>query len=119
MSRAWLPRRIIAFVLPIGFLLCAPVAGAQDPNSEARAMTVVGNDSNVRQCSALFALGNTTDQAIDACTRALHYPRLTHDNAVQINMAIGVMRLRRREGDGAVTAFDAVLVLEPRNAEAH
>lgn len=119
MSRAWLPRRILAGALRVGFLLFAPVATAQDPNSEARAITVVGNDSNLRQCSTLFALGNTTDQAVDACTRALRYPRLTHDNSVQINMAIGVMRLRRREGESAVAAFDAVLALEPRNAEAH
>ncbi len=119
MSRAWLPRRILAGALAAGLLLFAPVAAAQDPNSEPRAMTVVGNDSNVRQCSALFALGNTTDTALNACTRALRYPRLTHDNTVQINMAIGVMHLRRREGDSAVTAFDAVLALEPRNAEAH
>ena len=82
-------------------------------------MTVVGNDANVRQCSVLFSMGNITDEAINACTRALRYPRLSHDNAVQINMAIGVMRLRRHEGDNAITAFDAVLTLEPHNAEAH
>ena len=119
MSRAWLPRRILAGALVAGFLSFAPAAYAQDPNSEPRAMTVVGNDSNVRQCSALFSMGNTTDAVIGACTRALTYPRLTHDNAVQINMALGVIHLRRREGDSAIAAFDAVLALEPRNAEAH
>ena len=112
MSRAWLPRRNVAFVLAaLGFALVTGGAAAHDPNSEPSAMTVVGTDANVRQCSSLFSLGNTTDEAINACTRALRYPRLSHDNAVQINMAIGVMRLRRREGDSAVTAFDAVLTL--------
>ncbi len=119
MSRAWLPRRILAGALVAGFLLFTPAARAQDPNAEASAMTVVGNDAHVRQCSALFSLGNTTDTVISACTRALTYPRLTHDNAVQINMALGVIHLRRREGDSAIAAFDAVLALEPRNAEAH
>ena len=82
-------------------------------------MTVVGSDANVRQCSVLFSMGDTTDAVLGACTRALSYRRLTHDNAVQINMALGVIHLRRREGDSAIAAFDAVLALEPRNAEAH
>jgi Tfp pilus assembly protein PilF len=120
MSRAWLPRRILTIVVPAAFLLMAPAsANAQDPNAEASAMTIVGSDANVRQCTALFGAGNTGDEAVNACTRALHYPRLSHDNAVQINMAIGVMHLRRHEGEAAVPAFDAVLALEPRNAEAH
>jgi Tfp pilus assembly protein PilF len=120
MSRAWLPSRILAGILSAtSLLLAAPVARAQDPNSEASAMTIVGNDANVRRCASLFAAANTTDEVVSACTRALTYPRLTHDNAVQINMALGVIRLRRHEGDAAATSFDAVLALEPRNAEAH
>src|SRR5690348_9750106 len=121
MSRAWLPSRILAGIaLTTLFTVAAPSsAHAQDPNHEAQAITVVGNDADLRRCGSLFGAGATTDEVIGACMRALRYPRLTHDNAVQVNMAIGVIRLRRREGDGAVTAFDAVLALEPRNAEAH
>jgi len=121
MSRAWLPSRILAGIAltAIFSMAAASSAHAQDPNHEAQAITVVGNDADLRRCGSLFGAGATTDEVIGACTRALRYPRLTHDNAVQVNMAIGVIHLRRREGDGAIAAFDAVLELEPRNAEAH
>jgi tetratricopeptide (TPR) repeat protein len=121
MSRAWLPSRILAGIALTTTLTMAATssAHAQDPNHEAQAITVVGNDADLRRCSSMFGAGTTTDDVIRSCTRALRYPRLTHDNAVQVNMAIGVIHLRRREGDDAVAAFDAVLALEPRNPEAH
>lgn len=121
MSRAWLPRRILAGILPAALLAlgAASIAQAQDPNHEAQAITVVGNDPDVRRCTALSSAGDTSDAMIAACTRALTYPRLTHDNAVQINAVIGIAHLRRHEGEAAIASFDAVLALEPRNAEAH
>ncbi|MBI3437289.1 MAG: hypothetical protein HY054_01315 [Proteobacteria bacterium] len=121
MSRAWLPSRIRArfAIAALAVLAVASAAQAQDPNREAQAITVVGNDADLRRCSSMFGAGATTEEVIGACTRALRYPRLTHDNAVQINMAIGVIHLRRREAEGAIAAFDTVLALEPRNAEAH
>ncbi|MBS0385716.1 MAG: hypothetical protein JSS00_10265 [Proteobacteria bacterium] len=119
MGRAGLPRRILA-AIPAAFLLAgAATASAQDPNREAQAITVVGSDANVRRCTALFSAGDTSDDMIAACTRALGYPRLTHDNAVLINSAIGIAHLRRHEGDAAIASFDATLALEPHNAEAH
>jgi tetratricopeptide (TPR) repeat protein len=121
MSRAWLPRRLLAglCVLPAVLAVLASNAAAQDPNHDPTAVTVVGNDQHVRRCGVLFAAGDFSDAVLDACTRALGYPRLTHDGAVQIHMARGITYLRRHEGDQALADFNAVLALEPRDPEGY
>jgi tetratricopeptide (TPR) repeat protein len=120
MSRAWLPRRIVAglCVLPaVLTFVVEPAAWAQDPNRDPFAVTVYGNDSNARRCGALFAAGNTSDEVVQLCTRALSYPRLTRQGALGLHTNLGITRLRRHEGDEALAEFDAVLALDPQNPE--
>ncbi len=107
-------------MLAVSLLLgAASLADAQDPGSEPRSTTIIGGDAHARRCSLAISQGNIADAAVEACERALRYPRLTREGQIQIRVNLGVMRLRRQEGQAAVDQFDAVIVMEPRNAEAH
>ena len=120
MSRAWLPRRILARIqiltAALAMLAATPIAHAQDPGSQASSLTVLGNDSHMRRCTGFFAAGNISDQAVEMCTRALTYPRLTREGAVEIHTDRGIIYLRRHEGDEALADFNAVLAIDPQNA---
>jgi tetratricopeptide (TPR) repeat protein len=123
MGRAWLPRRfstgLLALTGAVAWLAAAPAAGAQDPNSDPRAVTVIGTDAQARRCGERVAGGDTTDATIDVCTRALAYRRITRDSMIQVLVNRGVTYLRRRETELALTDFDAVIALAPRHGEAH
>ena len=100
-------------------LLAAPLATAQDPNSEPRATTIVGGDANARRCSTAMSLGDLSDRAVSSCEHALRYPRLTRDAEIQLRVNLGVMHLRRQEGEMALSQFDEVIRMDSRHAEAH
>jgi tetratricopeptide (TPR) repeat protein len=107
-------------MLVVSVLLgAAPVSVAQDPGHEPRAATIIGGDQNARRCSIAMNQGDISDPAVGMCERALGYPRLTREAQIQIRINLGVMHLRRQEGQAAVDQFDAVIVMDPRNAEAH
>jgi tetratricopeptide (TPR) repeat protein len=123
MSRAWFPRRFpvsIPALIGAGLLLAVPVpAPAQDPTSEPRATTIVGGDSHARRCAQALNQGDLSDRAVDACERALRYPRLTRDAEIQLRVNLGVMRMRRTENEAAIQQFDAVIAMDSHHAEAH
>ena len=122
MSCAWFPRRFPAgiplLVLAL-FTFAAPLAAAQDPTSEPRATTIIGGDRSARRCSYAIEQGDTSDEAVGQCERALAYPRLTRESEIQIRIGLGVLHLRRQDNQAALDQFDAVIALEPSNAEAH
>ncbi|MGE0741573.1 MAG: tetratricopeptide repeat protein [Hyphomonadaceae bacterium] len=121
MSRAWLPRRIPEAVLLslMAAALCAGAAFAQDPSDVPRAVQVIGSDPHARRCVNGIMAGDTSEPIMAACDRALRYPRLSREAELQIRLNRGVAHLRRRENDLALADFDAVIGLEPRQAEAH
>jgi tetratricopeptide (TPR) repeat protein len=123
MSRAWFPRRFpVSIPALIGAaLLCGwtTVATAQDPTTEPRATTIVGGDGHARRCGQATNEGDTSDRAVATCERALRYPRLTREAEIQLRVNLGVMHMRRTENEAAVAQFDAVIAMDPRNAEAH
>jgi tetratricopeptide (TPR) repeat protein len=126
MSRAWLPRRILAGietalagVVLAAALAAAPRAAAQDPNSTGGALTVLGSDSRARACANFVNSGSASDEAVEACTRALANPRLTREGAIELHSNRGIIYLRRHEGQQALADFEAAIALDPDNAEAH
>lgn len=122
MSSAALPRRFLAGI-PVFFaalaLLSAPMAHGQDPSSDPRAVTVVGADAHARRCVTMVNAGDVSDRTMDACARALRYPRLTEEAEVVLRINRGVAYLRRNEFEAALADFDAVIAADSRNAEAH
>lgn len=122
MSSAALPRRFLAgfpALIAALALLGAPPASGQDPSRDPRAVTVVGADAHARQCVTQVNAGDISDRTIEACGRALRYPRLTREAEVLIRVNRGVAFLRRNESEAAIADFDAVIANDPRNAEAH
>lgn len=93
-------------------------ASAQDPNSDTRAVTVLGSDVHARRCGEAVAAGDSSDRTVDECTRALHYARLTHDAQIELLINRGVSYLRRGQNDLAMADLDGVIAVDPRNAEA-
>lgn len=123
MIRAELPRRIQnalpALAVTLAFAAAATMAHAQDPRGDPRAMTIIGNDSNARRCGAAVVDGNSSDATVEFCTRALGYSRITREGRIQVLVNRGVTYLRRQQNELAVGDFDAVIALDPSNAEAH
>jgi len=123
MSRVRLPRRLSAAILAAAagaaVLAAAPSAAAQVPSGDARAVTVIGYDAHARRCSENVVAGDSSDDTLHECSRALEYRRITRDSRIQVLVNRGVTHMRRREGEAAVADFDAVIALAPQNAEAH
>jgi tetratricopeptide (TPR) repeat protein len=122
MSRAWLPRRFLAGIATLLVALAAfgaAPSAAQDPSADPRGVTVLGDSVHARRCSASVAAGDVSDRTLTTCTRALRYPRLTREGEIQIRINRGIALLRRNESGAALVDFDAVIVLDQRNAEAH
>ena len=122
MSRAWLPMRIrvwipAALVALVAF--GAESASAQMGGGDASAVTVIGNDRNGRICITNVAAGDSSDETLAACTRAMSYARLSRAGERQLLIDRGIVYLRRREGELALADFDAVIARDPDNAEAH
>lgn len=121
MSRAWLPRRFPVAIpaLSAVFAMLAASAVAQDPRSEPRAVTVLGTDANGRRCSERVLAGDSSNETVAVCRRALEYRRLADAARVQLLVNLGVTHMRRHESDAALAQFDAVVERDRRNAEAH
>ncbi|MFT3729656.1 MAG: tetratricopeptide repeat protein [Terricaulis sp.] len=119
MSRLRLPRRfpVVSLAFFAVAVSTAPVF-AQDPNSDTRAVTVIGADAHARKCSEAVGAGDSTDKTLEECTRALHYSRLSHDAQIQLLVNRGVTYLRRSQNDLALADLDGVIAEDPRNAEA-
>jgi tetratricopeptide (TPR) repeat protein len=97
-------------------VLAAPAfAQAHDP----RAVTVLGGDVHARRCVNNVIAGDSSDETLASCTRALRYPRLSRSGEVQILINRGIVHLRRRESEAALADFDTVIARNPRHAEAH
>jgi tetratricopeptide (TPR) repeat protein len=121
MSRAWLPRRFSTAIPALAALAAmasfADVALAQ--RTDPSAVTVVGRDPNARRCAEQVMRGDTSDATVQTCNEALAYRRLTQAAEVVLRVNRGVTHMRRQENELALVDFDAVLALQPRNAEAH
>jgi tetratricopeptide (TPR) repeat protein len=119
MSRLWLPRR---FPVVSGALLAAVVyaspAVAQDPVNDPRAVSIIGDDPHARRCATVLNSGDVSDQAVQECTSALGYARLSREGHIELQVARGVLYLRRHQNDLALADFDAVIGVDPRNAQA-
>ncbi len=96
----------------------AGAASAQDPNTEARALQVIGADAHARQCGLLVSQGDVSDRTVETCSRALRYSRITREAQIQILVNRGVTYMRRQENAAALADFDAVIALDRRNGEA-
>jgi tetratricopeptide (TPR) repeat protein len=91
------------------------VAQAQAP----QAIQIIGGDAHAQRCVQAASAGDSSDRAIEECTRALRYPHLSSSGAQQITINRGVIRLRRSEFALALADFDDVIRLNGNNAEAY
>jgi tetratricopeptide (TPR) repeat protein len=120
MSRLRLPRRIAVSISACAAGLIWATAAAAQPSDERQtvARTVIGAPGAER-CSIAAATGDSSEDAVAQCDRALRSERLNRANQVATLINRGAIRLRRNEGELALTDFDQVVGLEPRHAEAH
>lgn len=127
MSRRRLPRRfpllLTAALAAAALLAGGPEARAQlgdpaDRDREIGARTVIGAP-HAQACVNAVAGGDSSDQALDQCTRAVERERLSRPTRIAILVNRGAMHLRRREGQAALDDFDTVIRLDRRHAEAH
>jgi tetratricopeptide (TPR) repeat protein len=118
MSRAWLPRRFPA-AIPIAGIAMLGVAYASPQASDPQAVQIIGGDAHAERCVEAVVRGDTSERGVEACTRALRYPRLSRAGEQQIIVNRGVLQLRRREFEAALADFDEVIRRNDRNAEAH
>jgi len=120
MSRAWLPRRFSTAILAFAAVAAnAPIAGvALAQRTDPSAVTVVGRDPNARRCADQVMRGDTSDVTIGLCNQALEYRHLTQAAEVVLRINRGVTHMRRQDNELALTDFDAVIAIQPRNAEA-
>lgn len=124
------PRRLTGFatlwagvLLAAAMGLAASTAAADDDVTAATertkgARTVVGAPGST-ECSTAAATGAIDDEAVAACDRAIETERLTRANRIVTLINRGAIHLRRRNGEAALADFEAVVALEPRNADAH
>lgn len=126
MSRRKIPSRTAAFLAlaaaAFAWTSAADVAGAQqrpeDRDREASARTIIGAP-NASRCAQAAAAGDVSDEAVEFCDRALQRERLNRANEIATHINRGALHMRRRDGEAALIDFDAVIALEPDNAEAH
>lgn len=91
----------------------AAFANPEDP----RAVQVIGGDAHAARCIEAVNTNNISDGAVEECTRAMRYPRLTRAGEQQMLINRGVLYLRRRDGTSALADFDEVVRRNDRNAE--
>lgn len=130
MGRRRLPRRfpgtIPAYAALAAALVClaAPDAHAQMTRSQRQQQrdsvtrTVIGLPY-AQACAQAAVTGDASDQALASCDRSLRNEGLDRQGRITTLGNRGTVHLRRREGDLAVADFEAVIALDPRNAEAH
>lgn len=114
---------LVALAALAGTAHAAPGPDRADPTSTARertkgARTVIGAPS-ADGCAAAAASGAADDLALSACDRALALENTSRPNLIATRINRGTIHLRRREGEAALADFDAVIALDPRNADAH
>ena len=90
----------------------------EERNRDSSARTTVGSPGAAR-CSEAAAAGVSDDAAVEACDRAINSERLNRANRIATHLNRGAVHLRRSEGAAALIDFDAVLEMQPQNAEAH
>lgn len=100
-----------ALSLMAGAVLAAGLATA------AFAQVSVIGDGLVTQCSAMALAGDDSNEALNACTRAIQDELLTPGNMAKTYVNRGVIYLRQGELDRAETDFAAAEVLRPDLAE--
>jgi tetratricopeptide (TPR) repeat protein len=115
MSGAWPPRRFPAAIPIIATVLAAGTAFAnpQDP----RAVQMIGGDAHAGRCIDAVNQNDTSDRAIEECTRAMRFPRLSRAGEQQMMINRGVIYLRRRDGASALVDFEEVVRRNEENAE--
>jgi tetratricopeptide (TPR) repeat protein len=119
-----LPRRI-AFAL--AFAATAAFAGfasaqSRDPNARTDVNSnprVVLGSANAHACGRYAAAGDGSDAALQACDRALTNEGLQREGELATRINRGVVYLRRRNGQAALTDFDFVIGRDPDHAEAY
>jgi tetratricopeptide (TPR) repeat protein len=118
MSRAWLPRRfgLGIFAFALGVAILAEPASAQ--RGDPRAVTIIGGDAHAQRCVAGVAAGDSSDQTLASCTRAMRNPRLNEESETMLLINRGIVHLRRNDSEAAITDFDTVLEDDRRHAEA-
>jgi tetratricopeptide (TPR) repeat protein len=86
-------------------------------NTEAR--TVIGRSGSAQRCNQAATQGLSTDADLAACNEAVDSDRLMHADRIATLVNRGVMLLRRGNARAAIADFDAAIVLDPENGEAH
>lgn len=99
--------------------VCAPSEAVAQPRPDAAARTQIGGTSAAGRCHRAVETGNTDDNAINQCTRAIEQERLVRADLIAAYNNRGVLRLRRREGVLALADFEAALQLDPEVGEVH
>ncbi|MES1197237.1 MAG: tetratricopeptide repeat protein [Pseudomonadota bacterium] len=120
MSRHGVPGRITMQCLVFAGLALAALAGpasAEDRSTLSR--TVLGGDRALQACAQAASSGNVTDVAVLNCDQALRQQRLSENDRQLILIDRGIIHLTRRETEASVADFDAVIQINPRNAEAY
>lgn len=122
MSRRGDPRRLLAAsaaALAFAALIAAPAAAQNTRRTDSVARTTIGGGGNAARCGAAATGGDSSDAAIELCTRAIDRERLARTDLVRVRVNRGVIHIRRHEGVAALADFDAVLALDDTIAEAH
>lgn len=95
--------------------LFAAITPGSSPAQDTVSRTVIRGGGASGQCARYVANGETSDRAVEICTRAL-----TDDLPSRERVAVlanrGVLLMRRGEGDAALADFDGALLIEPENA---
>ena len=107
-------------ILAAAFALMA-VSAASDALADDRspdARTIIGGDHNIDACQNAAAHNDLSDRAMGYCDTALR-ERLAENDRMILLVDRGILHTLRREGAPAIADFDAALVINPRNAEAH
>jgi tetratricopeptide (TPR) repeat protein len=117
MSGAWLPRRFAVAIPAALVVLVSSAAWAQQ--GAPQAVTVIGGDAHSARCIANVSAGDSSEETLEACTRALRNRGLNRAGQNQIMINRGIVYLRRNNGQAALVDFDAVIRRSPEHAEAH
>jgi tetratricopeptide (TPR) repeat protein len=105
--------------IPLVVFAVLGVAYAAPQASDPLAVQIIGGDSHANRCVQAVMGNDITDRAINECTRALRYPRLSATGEQQLLINRGVLRMRRGEFITAIEDFDETIRQNERNAEAH
>ncbi len=106
MTRIWLAAAAAAF------------ACLAAPQTASAAMSVFGN-SAAHECYEAAVEGRQDRGAMASCDSAIDQEPLTFHDRAATYVNRGVLRLHRREFDGALADFDASLRMMPDLGEAH